>query len=100
MTDGQVELLDRGLDPAARLVLADQPGRALQREARGEESLDDGVVQVTRDPFLILQERQSMEVFAGTALFDDDARLGRELLQNLDVAGRKRLRADRTRNRE
>ena len=55
VTDGQVELLDRGLDPAARLVLADQPGRPLQREPGGEESLDDRVVKVSRDPFLILQ---------------------------------------------
>ena len=55
VTDGQIELLDRGLDPAARLVLADQPGRPLQREPRREESLDDRVVQVTRDAFLILQ---------------------------------------------
>ena len=100
VTHREVELLDRGLDPAARLVLADEPGGALQREPRREQSLDDGVVQVTRDALLILQAGQSIEVLARSALLDDDAGLGRELLQHLDVPRCELVRADRTGDRQ
>ena len=58
LADGGVEVLHRGLDPTRDRRLGGQPLGGLERHARGEEALDDRVVEVHRDALSVLQQRQ------------------------------------------
>ena len=59
--DRHVELVDRRLDTPDDLgIAAGQPNRALQRQARREEALDDRVVQISGDPLAVVDERQGL----------------------------------------
>ena len=50
-----------------------QPGRPLQRQAGGEEALDDGVVQVAGDALAVLDQRELLHPGVEAGVLDGDA---------------------------
>jgi hypothetical protein len=55
LTDGDVEIIDGTHDALHRSRLRHDPSDSLQRQPSGEQSLDDVVVEVTRDPFAFFE---------------------------------------------
>src|SRR5579859_3954096 len=58
LLDGLIELVDRTDDLLTGVRFDDRTTRTLKREADREQTLDHDVVQVARDAFAILSQRQ------------------------------------------
>ena len=71
LADGVVEVTDGGLDAGGELRRRQAHG-ALQRQAGGEEALDDGVVEVGGDALAVLDEREVGEAGVQAGVVDGD----------------------------
>ena len=74
LADRLVELVDRLADAHDRLGSLDQAGRALERQADGEQALDHRVVQVAGDAVAVLGQRAVAHQRVQPRVLDGDAR--------------------------
>ena len=90
VADGQVEAVDRALDPSLDLVgvLADELRDVLQRQSDGVDALDDPIVQVPADALALVDDRQALDLLEQACVLDGDPGMERERLD--ERAGRPR----------
>ena len=94
MLHRDVEIIHRRFDATHRRVgiALHQPSRALQRQAGGEKTLDDGVVEVLRNALTVFDKREGLHSAVETGVLDGDPGCGRESDHELFVDVGERLR--------
>ena len=78
LSDGRVEVVDGHLDFVGDAEIAGHTGEGLETERRGEEPLDHEVVQVSRDPLAIVEERELLDMLMEASVLDRDPRGARQ----------------------
>ena len=84
-----MEAVDRALDASldlVRVILADELGDVLERQADRVEALDDAVVEVLADALALVDDRQPLDLLVQTRVLDGDAGVDGERLD--ERAGR------------
>ncbi len=84
VADGQVEAVDRALDPSLDLVgiLADELRDVLQRQSDGIDALDDPVVEVPADALALVDDGQALDLLEQARVLDGDPGMEREGLDD------------------
>ena len=74
VADGQVEAVDRALDPSLDLVrvLAHELRDVLERESDRVDALDDPVVEVAADPLALVDDREALDLLEQSRVLDGD----------------------------
>ena len=88
--DRVVDVGDRPVQPLLRLRRR-APGRGLERQADGEQALDDGVVQIARDPLPLGDEVELLDLPPGARERERRRGLHPERLQQVDLVRLERL---------
>jgi hypothetical protein len=87
VADGDVEVLDRGVDPVGDLRPLREPGGPLQGEAGGEQPLDHRVVEVAGDALAILEHGHVLQPGVQAGVVDGDPGGAGECDRQLLVGG-------------
>jgi len=85
--DRVVDVIDRAGESCPGLAVRHRGRRCLQAESRGEQALDDVIVQVASDPVPIFQHGEALLVGPPVEEFERDRRLVGKGFRQLQIRG-------------